>query len=225
VEVTPGSIVNTAGLAVEYDTETSTYYLYKEGLELAPKETRTFEVEVQDVWVVSQDRIDALRTQASFVIENLKGTEYYESAQKLGESIDKALDTIMRTQNDDTVSNRSHIGVYRNNLKIVDQIKDDIENLEKQMPQRGAPPVPEVLENSQVKANSPTKTTTWMIILIIMVFVGISAGVFFFTWQTQAHFTKDSLSEARKASFPGKDAKSPQDEKDSEGGGDKPKTG
>lgn len=201
LEVTPDAIVNSAGLTLEYDTASSVYYLQKEDLQLAPKASHTFQVEIKDVWIIPEERIVSLRDQTKSVISRLEGTEFYETAKRLGEVIYSSLDTVIKTQNDDTVSSRSHIGIYRNNLSIIEQIKEDLEDLEKRVPSSGAPPVPDVLEN-QVKTDTPTKTTTWMIILIIMVFVAILGGVFFFTWQTQAHFTKDFISSARKTAFP-----------------------
>jgi hypothetical protein len=201
-EVTPSDIFNPGGLDIEFDTSSSIYYLYKDGLELKPKETRIYRVELKDVWIIPQERLDALRGQTEAVLKRFEGTEYYENAKKLGDAIYMSLDTIARTQYDDTVSTKRHIGVYRNNLKIVDQIKEDITRLEKQLEITGSLPTPEVLENPNLKVDSPTKTTTWMIILVIMTFIGMIAGVFFLTWHTQAHLTKDVISGARKVAFP-----------------------
>ena len=204
-EVTPEDILNSSGLSVEFDTATSSYYLYKEDLELKPKELRTFQVELRDAWVIKKERLDALRTQAESMIGHLKGTEDYEAAQRMGEAIYKALGAIEQTQNDDTVSTKRHIGIYRNNQKVIEQVKEDIARLEKQASLTGAPPVPEVLENSNLNTNAPNKSTTWMIILIIMVFMGMLAGVFFLTWSTQARASRDVISEARDFAFPKKE--------------------
>lgn len=201
-EVTPDSIIDSAGLDVEFDSEQSMYYVYKEEVKLNPGETKTFNIEMEDTWIIPQGRLDSLKAQAGSVITRLEGSQFYESAQLLGETIYKALDTVALTQNDETVSRKSHIGIYRNNLKIIDQIKDDIDRLEKQLVVASSLPKPDVLEKSELKTESPTASTSWMIIFIIMLFIGMLAGVFFFTWQTQAHATKDLISEAREKAFP-----------------------
>ncbi len=201
-EVTPDAILDAAGLDVEFDSEKSMYYVYKDAVKLEPSETKTFRIEIKDVWIIPQERLDTLDDQAQLIIERLVGSDYYDSAKALGEAISKSLDTIAVTQNDDTVSRRSHIGIYRNNLQIVDQVKEDVERLEKLLEIVESLPKPEVLEEAELKTESPTESTSWMIIFIIMIFIAMLAGVFFFTWQTQAHSTKNQISSARDDSFP-----------------------
>ena len=201
-EVGPDAILNPDGLDVEFDSEKSMYYVYKDAVLLKPAETRLFNVEIRDVWIVDQERLDALANQTRSLVERLNGSDFYAPAKLLESAILKSLETVATTQNDEAVSRRSHIGIYRNNLKIVEQVKEDIDRLEKQLAIVIASPKPEVLEQSQLKTDSPTKNTSWMIIFIIMLFIGMLGGVFFFTWQTQAHATKNLISEARDAAFP-----------------------
>ncbi|OGX37289.1 MAG: hypothetical protein A3C36_01855 [Omnitrophica WOR_2 bacterium RIFCSPHIGHO2_02_FULL_52_10] len=201
-EVTPDAILNPDGLDIEFDSDNSMYYVYKDEVLLKPAETRVFDVEIRDVWNIAQERMDAMADQTRSLVERLKGSDFYEPAKVLEEAIVKSLNTITVTQNDETVSRRSHIGIYRSNLKIIDQVKEDISRLEKQLEIVIASPKPEVLEQSQLKTDSPAKNTTWMIIFIIMLFIGMLGGVFFFTWQTQAHATKNLISEARESAFP-----------------------
>ncbi len=215
-EVKPTDIVNPAGLDVEFDTDQSIYYLFKESVLLKPGETRTYNVEIRDVWVVPQDELNALKEQTKFVVKRFEGNEFYEVAQKLGETIQKSIVTVERTQNDTNVSRRRHIGIYRDNLGIIGQVKENIAMLEKKLMLPKARPIPEILETPEVKTDAPSKTTTWMIIFIIMLFVGMLAGVFFFTWQTQAHFTKNLISSAKNMVFP-KRGSSPGEEEDTEG--------
>ena len=217
-EVTPKDIIDTAGLDVEFDTEKSMYYLFKESVLLRPSETRTYNVEIKDVWVIPKEDVDSLRKQTEFVVSRFEESEFYEAAQKLGDTILNSLDTVERTQNDTTVSKRRHIGIYRNNAEIVQKVKENIAMLENKLMLPTARPVPPVLEKPEVKTDSPTKTTTWMIIFIIMLFIGMLAGVFFFTWQTQAHFTKNLIAGARNLVFPKRGA-SPEQNKDT---GDQP---
>jgi hypothetical protein len=204
-EVTPDAVLELDGLDLEFDSEKSMYYVYKDDVILKPSETRTFNVEIQDVWKVPQGRLDSLRDQARSVIERLEGSEFYDSAVLLGQAINKALDAIAVTQNDGAVSRRTHIGIFRNNQQIIDQVKEDVERLEKQLEIVHSLPKPEVLEQAELKTESPRESTSWMIIFIIMLFIGMLAGVFFFTWQAQAHTTKNLITEARNSAFPERD--------------------
>lgn len=215
-EVTPKDIIDSAGLDVEFDTDRSIYYLYKEAVSLKPGETRTYNVEIRDVWLVPQEEIDSLRKQTEFVVKRFEGNEFYDAAKSLGDTILQSLDTVVRTQSDATISRRRHIGIHRDNVKIVSQVKENIAMLENKLMLPKARPIPEVLEKTDVKTEAPSKTTTWMIIFIIMLFIGMLAGVFFFTWQTQAHFTKNLISNARNLVFPKKGGAS-QDQSQDEG--------
>ena len=201
-EITPDMIIDASGLDIEFDSEQSMYYVYKDEVKLNPAETKTFNIELKDAWVIPQGRLDSLKVQTESIVTRLEGSQFYESAKLLGETIYNALDTVALTQDDDTVSRRSHIGIYRNNLKIVAQVKDDVDRLEKQLVVASSLPKLDVLEKSELKTESPTESTSWMIIFIIMLFIGMLTGVFFFTWQAQAHATKNLISEARESAFP-----------------------
>jgi flagellar basal body-associated protein FliL len=201
-EATPKDIINSGDLAIEFDDEKSMYYAFKKEVALKPKEVRVFDVEIKDVWLVPQSELDSLKEQTEFVLKRFENNEYREAAQKLADAIYSALGVVARTQYDETLSSKSHIGVYRDNLKVVAQVKEDIEKLEKRLTLSSAMPVPEVLEKAKVKTKAPTMSTTWMIIFIIIIFMGMLAGVFFFTWHTQSSMTKDTLGGIRKSSFP-----------------------
>ena len=212
MEVTPDAILSLGGLEVEYDSEKSMYYLYKDEVILKPSETKTFNVEIKDVWKVPQGRLDSLSAQSNSIIARLVGSEFYDSAVLLGEAIDGALNTIAVTQNDEAVSRRTHIGIFRNNQKIVTQVKEDVERLEKQLDIVHSLPKPDVLEQASLKTDSPTESTSWMIIFIIMLFISMLAGVFFFTWQTQANSTKTQIAKDRDSAFPEREKASGKDE-------------
>ena len=55
--------------------------------------------------------------------------------------------------------------------------------MEKLLAFAGGPPVPEMMKESPLKSDAPPTTTTWLVIFLIMIFMGLLAGQFFFTWQ------------------------------------------
>jgi hypothetical protein len=103
---------------------------------------------------------------------------------------------------DEAVSRAQHIGIYRENLDVIVQIKEDIARLEKTLATAGGPLAPEILAKTKIKSESPSKTITWMIIFIIIIFIGLMAGVLFFTWHRQTRLTREELLAAKKSAFP-----------------------
>ena len=211
-EVTPKDVMDLGGLEMEYDSAKSIYYVYKDNVELAPSEVRIFEVEVEDIWFVPQEKLSELKSRTDSIMERLEKTEYYEKAKEIADTIYPRIEEIVTSQSDDTVSREQHIGIYRQNILVVEQIKEAIAKLEKILATAGGPLAPEMLAKTKIKAESPTKYITWVVIFIIIIFIGLLAGVLFFTWHRQTRLTREELLAAKKAAFgsgPG-----PEEEKD-----------
>jgi hypothetical protein len=73
--------------------------------------------------------------------------------------------------------------------------------MEKILVTAGGPAAPEMLAKTKIKADSPSKTMTWIVIFIIIVFIGLLTTVLFFTWQHQSRITTDTLAESKKSAF------------------------
>ncbi|MDD5194400.1 MAG: hypothetical protein PHQ96_01830, partial [Candidatus Omnitrophica bacterium] len=208
-EVRPKDVMELGGLALEYDQEKSIYYVYKPGLALAPAEVRVFNVEVEDVWIVPDKQLSDLKSRTDSILKRLEKTEYYDKGKEVADSIYTRLQTISNTQIDDTVSRAQHIGIYRDNLLTIEQIKEDIARMEKMLATAGGPLAPEMLTKPKIKAEEPSKTMTWIVIFVIIIFTGLLAGVLFFTWHRQVRSAKEELLAAKKAAFP---ASTPEEE-------------
>jgi len=199
-EVTPKDVLDKGDLALEFDEDRSFYYVYKESVELKPKETRVFEVVIRDLWFVPDDQLVSLKEYTSHVLDRLKKTTYYDSGKKLADTINQRLDNISAVQNDETLSRKSRIGAYRYHLQTLTQVKEDLARMEKLLTFTGGPPVPEMLEESPLKSDAPSTTTTWLVIFLVVIFVGLLGGQFFFTWQRRSQVTQE-LSVVRQAAF------------------------
>ena len=199
-EVKPTDILEQGDLEVEFDTDKSLYYVHKPEVTLAPKQMRVFEVIVRDVWFIPSEEILGLRTQTELILKRLEQSEYADSAKSLGGSILNRLSNIEQIQVDETISRKQRIGAYRRNLLMLEQIKDDLTRLEKLLSFTGGPPIPEMLEESPLKSDAPSTTTTWLVIFLIVIFMGLLAGQFFFTWHRRIKHT--TFSEGRSSQFP-----------------------
>lgn len=201
-EITPKDVMETGELDLEYDDERKTYYVHKEAVALAPKETRVYEVKVRDLWFVDESQLDSLKSYTKLLLGRLEKTDYYKTAKPMAESIYQRIDDIKSVQNNESLSRKSRIGAYRFHLQAIAQIKEDLNRMEKLMSFTGGVPVPEMMKESALKSDAPSTTTTWMVIFLILVFVGMLAGLFFFTWHRKGQVTQD-LAMVRKAAFPG----------------------
>jgi hypothetical protein len=206
-EVKPKDIIDLGGLDLEFDAEKGCYYVYKDNLELGPAELRIFNVEVEDVWVIPEEKLQDLKKRTDSIMSHLEKSEYYEQAKPIAESIYNRINQIKAMQADETVSQQQHIGNYRQNLETIDKIKEDIARLEKILVTAGGPLSPEMLAKTKIKSESPTKTMTWIVIFSLITFVILLAGVLFFTWQRQARLTREEIISAKKASFPESESK------------------
>lgn len=200
-EVTPKDILETGELKLEYNEDHKSYYVYKEAVALAPKETRVFAVVVRDIWFIPQGQLDSLRGYTSLLLGRLEKSEYFATAKELADSVIKRLNEIQTTQNDESLSRKSRIGAYRYHLQTIAEIKEDLARMEKLLTFVGGPPVPEMLKESPLKSDAPSQTTTWLVIFLIIIFVGLLGGQFFMTWHRRAQVTQD-LALVRQAAFP-----------------------
>ena len=199
-EISPKDIIDKGDLELEYDDDRSTYYVYKDKVELAPKQIKVFEVTVRDLWFIPQEKLDNLKNYTGILVSRLKNTEYYTSAKQLANSITKHLDDIAAMQADEGLSRKTRIGNYRRNMQALEQMKEDLARLEKLLSFTGGPPVPKMLEESKLKSDSPSRTTTWLVIFLIIIFLGLLGGQFFFTWHGKLKASQDAAA-IRDATF------------------------
>ncbi|HLD40916.1 MAG TPA: hypothetical protein VJA84_01930 [Candidatus Omnitrophota bacterium] len=201
-EVQQRDVLDSGGLELEYDAQKSAYYVFRNGVELAPSEIKKVEVEVRDVWNIRKSSLSEFKGRVETLIQKLEKTDYYPKAKEIADSIYVTLDDIEKSQDDQTVSPQQHIGIYRQNLLLLERVKEDIARLEKALATAGGPLSPEMLTKTKIKSEEPSKAMTWIVIFSIVIFTGLLAGVLFFTWYRQSRLTKEDLLAAKKAAFP-----------------------
>jgi len=196
-EVTPKDIIESGVLQISYDSAKSLYYAFKEDVELAPLETRTFEIEIYDVWMIPLASRLTLREQSERLLEGLRNTDIYPEAKTIVSSVFARLDEISRTQSDDAVTRDQHIGIYRSNVEIMKNIQNDLDRLER-MRQLSIDTNPDLMNEARAKMDTPSKTVTWMIIFTLITFVILLGLVFFITYHRQSRM-QDFSEKTRKA--------------------------
>jgi hypothetical protein len=199
-EITLKDVKDNGGLEIEFDDAQSLLYVYKK-IELAPSEMKSFELVLDDVWLVADQKLTDLRKRTDRIMEKLKDSSYFEQASLIAKTVYGRLDTITLSQADPNISRQQHIAYYRDNLKIIEAIIEDLDRLEKILVTTGGPPNVELMENTDVNLKSPTTKTTWIVIFIILIFITILAAAFYFTWQGQARVTENIFTREKDATF------------------------
>lgn len=200
-EITMKDIKDPGELEIEYDESQGMFYAFKNDIQLAPGETKSYELVMDDVFMVSEDTLKGIRGRTDHLMGQFKDKPYFDQADAIAKSIYSRLDGISKTQNDTTVNRQQHIAYYRDNLGTLSAVKDDLEKLEKLVSKVGGSPDLDLIEKSDVNLKSPTAKTTWIVIFSILIFIAILAGAFYFTWQGQARVTENIFTKEKEASF------------------------
>ncbi len=177
-EIRPENIVDMGDLNIAYDPKESAYYVYKD-FDLAPRESALVEIEMEDVWKIPAEELSSIRTEVDKVTKILENTDYRERAKYLKESILQKLDHIERTQTVVNPNPGGYISDYRENLKLLDEVKTDLQSAKTLM----------------VEAKGFSPMLTWKLIVGVVAFLGILGLIFFVIWlrqiKTMSNLTED----------------------------------
>jgi hypothetical protein len=209
-EVKLKDIMDAGGLDLEYDSEKAIYYAYKNDLELQTGEARVFDVEVEDIWIIPDATFADVRKQVESAAARLKNSDFAARAEELAKTVPGLIDEMQKSQADEGVSREQHIGLYRQNLQTIKKIQEELAQMQRSIQQSSGPQTPDVFEKNKLKLNMPAKTTTWLIIIVIIVFLGLLAGIFFFGWLAQMKSSQGSMDAQRKDAFPPAGDKKPE---------------
>lgn len=185
-EVMMQNIKDDGGMEIEYDNKEGAFVVFKNDIPLDPGETKVYEIIMDDVWMLNEDKLESQRARTEKLVKALKNTKAYERATLIGEGVYAHVEQIVKTQNNQNVTTNQHIAYHRDNLQLVESIEKDITALEKLLVTAGGTVSLDAVENADLNVKGPNTKTTWVIIFIILVFISILGAVFFFTWQGQA---------------------------------------
>ncbi len=122
-------VVDVGELELDFDVDKDMLFVHGL-LKFNPKESRTFKIKVKDVWKISSEEIELLKTQINSTLETLNGTPEYASASFVRDEIHKKLDYILKRQGEFTGDTGRRIEEYRANLKELNHIRDQVYSLD-----------------------------------------------------------------------------------------------
>lgn len=150
-----------AGLKIEYSSQDGALYAIGE-FNLQPGETKILEVELTDIWKISDEEIASLRNQTEELAAPLKNTSFFAQSVTIRSDIMTKLDTVQRTQNE-AVTPDQRISTYRNNKALIETIKrenEDLKGLLSQASQSG---------NLLGSIGGAQAISVWVIVIILLV--------------------------------------------------------
>lgn len=106
-------------------------------VELPPLSKKTYEVEIKDVWTLTKEEIESVRTQAKNLFEPLKNTSYFAQGATLKSDIDVNLDRSWLLQKN-PLNPREKIENYRRALTEFNLAKAKIDSLKVLVAQAGS---------------------------------------------------------------------------------------
>jgi hypothetical protein len=126
-------IMSLGGLDLGYDIKKDVYYVHKE-VELGPKQITVYEVEINDIWSISKEEIEALRKQAAALVARLNGLKDHDLAEALGQEADKNLVQVELSQAENAIKPGvkaiQHIRAYETDVLVIKKVKKSIRRIE-----------------------------------------------------------------------------------------------
>ncbi len=126
-EVLPEHILDKGSMEIRYDSTLVSYYATT-SVNLSPRETRTLNLKVKNVWVLNPEYIEKVQSQLRQTVASLKGTRYEDTAQKLYEKTAEQIDRIIAEQQKEKNIQRQ-IELYRSHMKQLQQIEQGVLSL------------------------------------------------------------------------------------------------
>jgi len=124
-ELDLSDILDSGPLKIKFDVNKNFLYAY-EDIDFSPKESRTFQIRVNDVWMIDPVEIENLKTQLDITLEILKDDENYQSALYVRDQLIEKMDFILKRQEEFSGNIGRRIEEYRANVKLLQTIRNEI---------------------------------------------------------------------------------------------------
>lgn len=178
-EVRVTDVLDAGGLQVGVDAAKNTSYVYlPEALELEPKAERVFDIKIKDPWALPEDKLNRLDARVREILNITREMDSYKAVTAQAQAIQKELDEVKARKGPDTV-NDQYVAFARRQLADVKSLEARIHRLE-ELFQPSEKPIKTGVPMMDVPR--PDKRTTWVIIYIILGFLGVFSLLFFLRW-------------------------------------------
>ena len=156
-------------------------------MELAPQETRVFEVKVRNKWEVPRERIAALETRATNILVIAKESGRFKSVEASLQDMLRDLDALRAAPAPAPVSTAA--ARYRDSVTRLNEVERKLVRIEDLLKSKEPPTIEQQLGQA-FKIAAPEKRTTWIIIYCILIFLGVLSLLFFLRWHGRSKAEK-----------------------------------
>lgn len=185
-EIRLDDVLERGDLEVTYDNQQGAYFVYGQ-YDLKPGETLEREIQIRDVWRIPDEELDSLKAEAAKTAALLLKTDFQERVDFLKTVIDTKLGKIIERQALPSASPDKHISKYRENLALLESVKQDM-----------------LLARSLLAQAKPTRNlgAIWKLFVGIVLFLGVLGAGSYLIWQTQLKTLDRAASGTESASEP-----------------------
>ncbi|MEI6564571.1 MAG: hypothetical protein WCO42_09740 [bacterium] len=178
-EVRPTDILDAGGLQIGVDSTKNLCYAYLlEDIELEPQGTKVFDVKIRDPWATGGGKLPKLEARVKEILNITREMDSYKAVIAQAQVILKDLDEVKARKSPEGV-NDQYVAFARRQATDIHEIETRIQRLEElfqpsEKPMKGGVPMMDVPR--------PDKRTTWVIIYIILGFLGVFSLLFYLRW-------------------------------------------
>ncbi len=122
-------ILDSGPLKADYDIDKGVYYVYG-NIELAPKESKTIQISLRDIWQISEEEIEDLISILEDSVDSIEEEDKHEVAGLIAESIKERLESILQAQEELSGDIEKRMQMYSVQKEKIAAIKDEIFSLE-----------------------------------------------------------------------------------------------
>jgi hypothetical protein len=164
-EILPNDIISTDGLEIRVDQAKGVCYLYKDFVELEANASASFDIRIKDKWDIQDQHIKALKAETHELLTGIQFWRRYPSVEEELKTIDTRLDAISNADKP-TEFSAAYIAFFRDQTAALSDTAlalTRIKNIPFPSGGLGTPTQP------------PSRSTTWMIIYIILAMLAIAS--------------------------------------------------
>jgi len=198
-EVTADDVLDANGLDIGYDLQEEVYYLYKDGVNIEPGGTVTFNVVVKNKWLIEKEELRRLEAYTQSMIERTEDIPELATVKALAEQALEGIQALLEKA-PPTGTPEQRIAGYREDKAILTDIREDLRRFESIMSEtrieqdgtglRSVSSLKINLPFMSFKVNIPFSTNTLKLIIIIIAFLGGVSVLFLGVWLIQSQKDK-----------------------------------
>jgi len=131
--IQPEEVLDAGELEIGYDVKRDQAFVFKT-VTLEPQASATFEVGIEDIWIIDQGWLDEFDRRTDILVGDLRDTNYEQMAERIRDKVARRIDEILGRQEANLVFKvgpTEHIAVHDVNLREVAVIEGNIRDLER----------------------------------------------------------------------------------------------